>query len=354
MELEVRGDPVQMRALGASLVWRADGRLDLRGHVLDLRKRGFVPVGGDLHGSGFVHHMRIAGIVDPGRLTLDALETEQPDVAFEPSWLTRGESCRDPAHALRALAGTPLDALFARRVGAAIGGPRGCSHVMTLVHFAGAAAAWALAREDGRSGAPRPFAPGWRLFQRDLVLDAFAIGRMRLLLAAQLADLHFAAAPDGALPLERHAADRALRLRAEVDCEKLSLVSVRAAEALRSDPGRPHAFEPWDAALAGLPGLALRSGVTAELLRRVGGEPAREPLLQVLLQLTPALQQSMGGLIRAWDPERVRALGRVGAGSFPDSCYMWRRGGALDGRRSEAERASAAAPGDAALTEASG
>lgn len=353
MELEARGDPVHTRALSVSLAWRADGRLDLRGHVLDLRKRGFVPVGGDLHASGIVHLMRIEGIVDPARRSLDALDSEQPNVAFEPSPLTRGESCRDPAPALRALAGARLDAGFARHVGAGFGGPRGCSHVLTLVQLAGASVAWALDREAERAGAARPFAAGSRLFQRDLVFDGFEIGRLRLLLAAQLTDLHFADAPEGALPLDHYAADRSLRVRAEVDCERMELLAVRAAESARTRPDAPPAWRPWDAALAGLAGLPLRAGITAELLRRVGPEPARQALAQVLLQLTPAVQQSVGGLASAWSPERVRALGVVGAGSFADACYMWRRGGALHARRAADARAAAPASAEEPRPEAS-
>jgi hypothetical protein len=354
MELDVRGDPVHTRALGVSLVWRADGRLDLRGHVHDLRKRGFVPVGGDLHGSGIVHHMRISGVVDPERRSLDALDSEQTNVAFEPSRLTRGESCRDPAPALRALAGTRLDAGFARHVGAGYGGPRGCSHVLTLVQLAGATVAWALDREAERAGAVRPFAAGSRLFSRDLVFDGLEIGRLRLLVAAQLTDLHFADAPEDALPLDRYAADRSLRVRAEVDCERMELVAVQAAESLRTHADERPRWRPWDAALAGLAGLPLRAGVSAELLRRIGPEPARQALLQLLLQLTPAVQQSVGGLASAWDPGRMRALGVVGAGSFPDSCYMWRRDGALQQRRAADARAAAAVPAPEPCTEAVG
>jgi hypothetical protein len=59
----------------------------------------------------------------------------RPAVAFEPSATTRGESCRDPVDRIRALAGTRLDDAFARRLGEEIGGPRGCSHVLTLAHL---------------------------------------------------------------------------------------------------------------------------------------------------------------------------------------------------------------------------
>ena len=60
-------------------------------------------------------------------------------------------------------------------------------------------------------------------------------------------------------------------------------------------------------------------------------------MLDALLQLTPALQQCVAGLEGAWQEAARRAsadpAAGVGVGSFPDSCYMWRRGGALDALR---------------------
>src|SRR5439155_1396178 len=61
MRLEARGHPLHTRALSVVLAARADGKLDVHGAVLDLRKRGFVPVAGDLQGAGVIHDMRPAG-----------------------------------------------------------------------------------------------------------------------------------------------------------------------------------------------------------------------------------------------------------------------------------------------------
>src|SRR5262245_52618545 len=128
MRLEVRGHPLHTRALSIALTERADGKLDVASYVLDLRKRGFVPVAGDLQTSGIVHHMRLDGIVDPQSRVLERIEASQPSVAFEPSALSRGESCRDPIARIGEVMGAALDSDFSRRAGAAIGGPRGCSH----------------------------------------------------------------------------------------------------------------------------------------------------------------------------------------------------------------------------------
>jgi len=191
VKLDSSGDPIHTRTLGVALLWRADGRLDLRGQLLDLRKRGCVPVAGGLQGSGLIHHMRVHGVIDPATRRLDEIGSLQPTVAFEPGPRTRGESCRDPAARVAALAG-----------------------------------------------------------------------------------------------------------------------------------GR---------------GLALRAGVATELLRRLSGDPGQQPLLAALLQMTPAAQQCLAALEGAWQVAARQAksdpAAGVGVGSFPDSCYMWRRGGALDALR---------------------
>src|SRR5438034_1221294 len=162
MRLEARGHPLHTRALSVVLAARADGRLDVHGTVLDLRKRGFVPVAGDLQGAGVIHDMRLAGKIDPGSATLETLAAEQRSVAFEASAVTGGESCRDPIDRIAALAGTRLDDGWARRLGDAIGGPRGCSHLLPLGHLLGSSAAGAPRTWRGRRGArtARP-SRGW-------------------------------------------------------------------------------------------------------------------------------------------------------------------------------------------------
>src|SRR6058998_3917409 len=127
MRLEAHGHPLHTRALSIVLTARADGKLDVHGAVLDLRKRGFVPVAGDLQGPGIIHYMQLDGVVDPASGRLEHITARQPNVAFEPSALTKGESCRDPIARIEALAGACFDETYARRLSGEIGGPRGCS-----------------------------------------------------------------------------------------------------------------------------------------------------------------------------------------------------------------------------------
>jgi len=72
MRLSVNGHPLHSRALAISLRQRADGKLDAEAYILDLRKCGVVPVGGDLQPPGIIHHMQLAGVVDPASATIES------------------------------------------------------------------------------------------------------------------------------------------------------------------------------------------------------------------------------------------------------------------------------------------
>jgi hypothetical protein len=340
MHLDAQGHPLHTRALSVVLTARADGRLDVRGTVIDLRKRGFVPVAGDLQGAGLIHDMRLAGTIDPGSLTLETLAAEQRAVAFEPSAVTAGESCRDPIDRIAALAGTRLDDGWARRLADAIGGPRGCSHLLTLGHLLGSTAAWALARERALHGA-RPARPaGQRVFQRAVVIDGHESAAARVQLTAQTSDLHFALAGAVARPMDRFAEQLEVRLASEVEFPALTVGHLQAAERRRGAADLERAaWRPRSDAIAWLAGRRLGAGISAELLARLGGAPDDRPLLDTLLMLAPALVQCAAAMSEAW-PLAFRADPSVVAlGGLTDSCYMWRRDGALERARAAEGRA---------------
>jgi len=326
MRLGASGDPVHTRALSVAFVARVDRKLDVHGRVLDLRKRGFVPVAGDLQGSGIIHDMRLTGIVDPATGVLEHLAAEQRSVAFEPSPLTGGESCRDPIERVRALGGSRLDASWGRRLGEEIGGPRGCSHLLTLGHLVGSTAAWMLARDRALHGETPTRRPDERVFQRDLVLDGHEPEPGRLQIVAQLADLHRAPAREQAPPMERFAGQLEIRLATELDFPGLVVGRMSAAERRRGPADLAHA--PWrDRAdvVGPLTGRRLGPGITGELLRALGETAEDRPLLDVLLNLAPAVVQCVAAMI---DPAMTRGS-LAGLGGLPDSCWMWRRDGVL-------------------------
>jgi hypothetical protein len=341
VELSAHGHPLHSRSLSVTLAQRADARLDVFGEILDLRKRGFVPVAGDLQPSGIVHHMQLRAVVAPATARLDEITVAQPTVAFEPSALTRGESCRDPGARIQALVGISLDAGFAKRWLAEIGGPRGCSHVLTLGQLLAGTVAWALERD--RAAEPGPRRPGERVYRRDLVIDGAALPSGDVELVLQQTDLHFAPSPALARPIERFGAELEIRAVARIAMANMTLAGIEAAERRRTRAELESAV--WvdrTPALAPLAGLRLASGVGGALVRRYGGDPDARPLLDLLLQLTPGLLQCMAALSERWPLLATQNTSTMGMGGIPDSCFMWRRGGALDQAREEERKAGTA------------
>src|SRR6185369_4580621 len=229
MHLDVGGHPLHTRALGITLSARADGRIDARGSIIDLRKRGFVPVGGDLQPSGIVHHMTLDAIVDPATARLDTVTAAQPNVAFEAAALTEGESCRDPIANVQGLAGSRCDAGWARKLSAEIGGPRGCSHLLTLAQLLGSTVAWAL-EHDVAAG---PRRPGERIFRRDVIVDGHEQRGGGLTLALQLTDLHHAPAPPVAPSMARFASELEIRAKVEIDFSRFAIAALEIGQRRR-------------------------------------------------------------------------------------------------------------------------
>jgi hypothetical protein len=333
MSPDVLAQPLHSRALTVTLAQRGDGLLDAAAVLLDLRKRGFVPVGGDLGTPGIVHHMLLDAVVDPAPPALVSIAARQPSVAFEPSPLTAGESCRDPGGRIAALSGARLDADFAKRLSSELGGPLGCSHILTLGQLLGSSVGWALGRGGARGVDPLR-RPGERIYRRDITVDGQQRGPGALEFAAQLTDLYFAPAPATARPMDRFAGVRELRVWVQVDMAGVVVTDVRAAERRRSRADL--AADAWtdrSAPAAAFVGLSLFRGVSAALLARFGDTPDERPLLDTLLMIAPTFIQVCAALSEKWPTAAVDADSLVGMGGIPDSCYMWRRGGALDRAR---------------------
>jgi hypothetical protein len=327
MSPDAAGRPLHTRALSLTLCEAAPPRVDFAAYVLDLRKRGFAPVAADLQGTGIIHQMHLDGVIDRAAPRIASIAARMPAVAFEATPATGGESCRDLIGRVGGLAGLDLDAGWARALGAEIGGPRGCSHILTLSQLLAPSARWGL-REDERlhDGAPARRA-GERIFRRDVTLDGFEIEPGRLLLVAQLNDLHCTPAAPLAQPLERLAVQREVCVRAEVALIGLTIDAIDAAERVRRPADLAEAgWRPLGERVAPLAGLSLRSGAAQAVLRHFADARDDEgPLRDALLQLAPTLIQCFAAL----DLWSTRLSEGAPVGAFPDSCYMWRSGGAL-------------------------
>ena len=327
MRLETDGEPVHVRAQSVLVALRADGSLEARGSLLDLRTRGFLPVGGSMQGMGIIHHMELGWIVDPVGRIVRQWTPAQPTVAFEASAETDGECCRDPIDRLASATDVPLGAELGGQVRERIGGPLGCSHLVTLALFMDAAVRAGLGRR------PAPLAPGAQrpLWRRDVVFDAHEQAGGSLTVAARQGDLDWNDRGADALAPERFARHHELVANVEVDLWPGSLVAIHGAERLRTADA--FAEVPWhtrDTLLAPLAGTPLARGAAGEITRRLDGGPEVAPWRDALVMLPPALVQCRAAHPDAWH-DKVRATPRhPGLTALPDSCYMWRRGGALE------------------------
>jgi len=322
VQLPVRGHPLHTRSLAVRLVQGEKPRVEAAGELVDLRKRGFVPVAADLQPSGVVHHMRVDASADLEAGILERIATRQPTVAFEPSAMTRGESCRDPADRLAQLAGVALDSEVAGRLMEAYGGPRGCSHALVLARLVLSV----LRRTEGDG-----FRPGETRFHRALCLDGHEAAPGRVELAVQLTDLHMAPAPEIAPTMDRFAGQHEVRLLATVDVEAARLDALRGARRRRTGATLESAdWEPLDDRLAELAGTKVLAGFSRSVLSHLRPEdPDDAPLADALLNLGPAFLQCMGTLSERWPVEARRRRSLVATGGMPDSCWMWRRDGPL-------------------------
>ena len=339
------GHPVHTRTLGVEVFQEDADHVRAQGAVLDLRKCGFVPTGGDLQAAGFIHHMLLDGHVHQASRVLERLEVSQPVVAFEANATTGGESCRDPAGNLQKMLGTRLDQDFVRRLGQVFGGPLGCSHLLTLGQLMGSTLPRVLDHEEALARAGRgPREAVERLWRRALIVDGFEASEDEMVVAVQLTDV--ATAPHCEVersPLDRFEAQHEVRVLARVDLANMSFRSLGAAERTRRREDLADlAFRDRSAELTELVGGSALGGLAKRLLERVGNDPQDRPFLDALLNLAPGLVQCLAALshrlmaqVAAGKMERGSAVRTAGVGGFADSCYMWRRGSALARIRSQ-------------------
>lgn len=335
------GYPVHCRTLIVEVLEDEHGRVRALATILDLRKQGWVPTGGELQTAGIVHHMSLDALVDVESGRIERFEPSQQVVAFEASERTAGESCRDPIHLLRGMVGETLGASNARRLRELFGGPLGCSHLLTLAQLVVSFLPEAIAREArnlraGQAGRE----PGERITKRNLVIDAFERRDGNQEIAIQLTDVHTSPFATVVKTLDRFGAQHEVRAIIRVDAATTTISAFDVAERTR---GRAElGIATWQSRREELGWLEHRSvmhGLAPELLRRFGADAAREPLLATLINFAPAFVQSLATRVTRMIEEGAReggglgAMDQAGIGGIPDSCYMWRTGGGMTRRR---------------------
>ena len=324
-------EPIHTRMLTVEL--QADGpeAALARGQVIDLRKRGLVPVPGSLQLPGVIHHMALRARIEGETRVVVRVDVEQPAVAFEPSASTGGESCRDPAPALQALVGRPLDDQFLPALSACFGGPRGCTHLLTLARLLASASRRGLALEATLVGPPRE--AGERFFRRALTIDGFELPGREMELAVQLCDVHVVRGAR-ADSLDRLALQTEVRAFVRLDFATTGVRELRLEERSRTRAALDVPFADRSELVRDLVGRPLVGGLGAALVERFGARPDDAPRLDALLALAPGYVQCVAAVSDLFLPRGAAPNASLGAGV--DSCFMWRSGGALQAHRRDA------------------
>jgi hypothetical protein len=340
------GHPLHTRSLVLEAFQEDASTLRAEGAILDLRKCGFVPTGGELQTSGFIHQMRWRVWIQQPSARITRLEVEQPSVAMEASPATGGECCRDPAPRLQALVGSVFDEGFGKRLVGVFGGPLGCSHLLSTGQSLASFVPRVIA-DERRTAAGR--APGERIAKQTLMIDGFERPGGELSLALQLASFRLAPLAACRDPLARLAACQEIRVLGEVALEGMQLRALAAAARARTPENAERAaWRSLGEVVAPLVGGSALRGMAPRVFACLAAMPAgveRALLTETLLNFAPGLIQCMAALSHrlslflrpaaARGPEaEPGASALLTSGGFPDSCYMWRTGGAASRTRS--------------------
>jgi hypothetical protein len=225
---------------------------------------------------------------------------------------------------LQAMVGVALGDGFNACLRESFGGLLGCSHMLALAQLLAPTVAGVLA---GERGLWRDAPVGQRIFRRDLVFDGHEIAEGHLAIGIQLADLGFRPTPPECLPMDRFASQYELRLRVALEGWPAVIKQVSGGQRHRDrDNFSAAAWEDADQFLGSLVNLNLGKGAAAEIARRLAANP---PARDALLMLSPALIQCRAAFPDKWLNQVATAPGHPGLIAMPDSCYMWRRDGAL-------------------------
>jgi hypothetical protein len=331
------GHPIHTRTLIID-VFRADDRhLRAEASIIDLRKCGFVPTGGDLQAAGIIHQMSIDAEVEVTTREITRFEPSQTVVAFEASDDTGGESCRDPIHRLRALEGERLGSNSPKLLAASFGGPLGCSHLLTLAQLLVATLPRALDVEAQYvQGGWDEREDGERIFKRAVMIDGYELyAEHEMEMALQLMDLHTTPRRRCRQSIyDRFSYQDEVRLLARIDTTNMNFKSIGVAERERDQQNRSSA--PWldlSPRVESLVGGFAMGGLGRRLISLLGGDPKVRTLLDTFLGLAPGMIQCLAAVAHRFS-ESPAALDEVresdtpsvfSLGGMADSCYVWRK-----------------------------
>lgn len=318
--------PLHTRMISLRLAWGEPATVVAEGRIFDLRKRGIVPMAGKLRGPGVVHDMAVRTALSYPDLRIDAIDASMSAFPFAGGPLTHGEGCLDRLPDVQRLVGASLRQQYGPVLMDAVGGPRGCFHVFTLLRLLGPTVEWAVERERARRPDHAGAAAGSPIFARSVIVDGTKGEGLHIGLRGVLSDIHYPPGAD-ALPLEEEL-EESFEATADLETEIPSMaISAAGARVRRSGPG-VDAVGTWApvARAADLVGRVMMKGYTAEVQSLFADTNGLEPLQHLLFMLAPALMQCMPSLVEELEVRPRRAESPQAA---IDSCHMWRANGPL-------------------------
>ena len=318
--------PLHTRMISLRLVWGEPETVVADGRIFDLRKRGIVPMAGKLRGPGVVHDMAVRLTLTYPDLCIGAVSSSMTAFPFAGGPLTQGEGCPDRLADVQRLVGASLREQYGPVLMGAVGGPRGCFHVFTLLRLLGPTMEWAVERERARRPDHAGAAVGSPIFVRSIVMDANKSEGLQIGLRGVLSDIHYPPGAD-ALPLEEEL-EESFEATADLQTEIPSMaITAASARVRRAGPG-VDAVGSWApvSRAADLVGRVMVKGYTAEVQSVFTDTSGLEPLQHLLFMLGPTLMQCMPSLVEELEVRPRRAESPQAA---IDSCHMWRAGGPL-------------------------
>jgi len=335
----IQGLPLHTRSLTVSVKRVSESLWRARGDVIDLRKNGFVPSNYDLQPSGIIHMMSIDLDFDPDTLTIEEIEVDQPFVAVEPSELTKGECCRDPAPRLLDLSGEQLDHGFAKKLGIQFGGALGCSHLLTLFQLMASTVPRAVELELARSEREQSVATiGERFFRRSVFVDGHERSQKLTDVSVQLADTLTRPLLADSRVTERLALSHEVKTFASIDRKRFIIerLEVRERERTYETVGSAQWVDHGDL-VSSLVGERIIPGMAGRVFKLLGGDPRNRPILDNLLMFAPGFIQIIAALMDEYFEKRERSSSPgatekpavASLGGNADSCYMWRSDGPI-------------------------
>jgi len=123
---ELIGDKVHSRTIMIATYPQEGDRVLVEGELVDDRLREYYLLSGEKHDPGVLHRMIVRLLCEGPRLTILDAEAEMPDIPRE--------ECGEMSDTIRSIIGLSISAGFTMKLKSAMGGVKGCFHLLSLLN----------------------------------------------------------------------------------------------------------------------------------------------------------------------------------------------------------------------------